>query len=75
MYTWPAEVLMRTEGFLLLVFFSVGSSPGGPVGQGLVQVPASCATTRPDSSTFVPPPPYAPVAPFRSHFWYGTEAL
>ena len=66
---------MLVQGFRLpiLLLLLVSVSERASVEQG-AHPPANCATTRADDA-FVPPPPYAPVAPFRGRFWYGTEAL
>jgi hypothetical protein len=65
---------MIVQGFLLLGLLVVAPPESATADQG-VQPPQSCPITRPASSPFVPPAPYAPDAPFRGRFWYGTEAL
>jgi hypothetical protein len=63
---------MRVQGLVLpLLALSLESRSAPPA----AHVPESCAATRARGSTFVPPPPYAPAAPFHGRFWYGTEAL
>jgi hypothetical protein len=67
---------MLVQGFRLpVLLILLVSVPERTSVEQRARPPANCATTRADDSNFVPPPPYAPVAPFRGRFWYGTEAL
>jgi len=37
--------------------------------------PGTCPVTLPADTSFTPPPPYPPTAPYEGWFWYGTESL
>jgi hypothetical protein len=68
------EVLMHIHGSLLpaaaiALLFQEGSVRPAAV------VPESCPITLATDSTFIPPHPYSPLAPFANRFWYGTDEL
>ena len=66
---------MLIQRFLLSTLLAAATAHSTP-SERHATVPATGPVTRPDTHPiFVPPPPYAPDAPFQGRFWYGSEAL
>jgi hypothetical protein len=68
---WPCALLLAACGAPLAAREPQEATTPTPLPQ---TPPASCPVTQPPDPTFIPPEPYAAVAPY-GEFWYGTNEL